>query len=192
MVSSCKKETSNQTQYYQGKISSSLHPYLFDVGSYWVYKDTANSNLDSIALKNVQRTTFVIGPSHPGQGYQGDEEYFDMEYLSSYSASYHEQLFGYVISKALYNGGYVFLSSKTKGDSLANALIVDVIDSIKIENNVYRNVTKMKITNDTYINGNFNFYYADSVGVIRKETIVNNTVTQTWNLIRYKAVLLKY
>src|SRR4051812_33282400 len=74
---SCKKVTNNEStyEYKHGKISSSLYPYLFNAGSYWVYKDTANGNLDSVALTDIQRTTFIIGPSQPGQGAKGDEEY---------------------------------------------------------------------------------------------------------------------
>jgi hypothetical protein len=193
---SCKKKvTDNQStyEYTHGKISSSLYPYLFNVGSYWVYKDTANSNLDSVTLTDIQRDTFIIGPSVPGQGPRGELEYFDTKYYSSYQASsYSEKLMTYVISRSLDHAAYIFLSGKGKGYSLENAKIVDVIDSIIIENAIYRNVTKMKITKSYYINGNFYFYYADSIGVVKRETITNDTVIQTWNLLRHNVTMYKY
>jgi len=195
-LDSCKKdieESNTNSSYipYQGsnhsKINSSLYPYLFNTGSYWIYKDSASLNFDSIALTNFLRTAYPI----PRQ--TGDVEYFDVTYFSSnISSSYHEQLFGNVISRSLYLGGFVFISNKRINDYVYNALIADVIDSINVENVVYRNVTKMKVSQDPYINGNFYFYYADSVGIIKKDSLVNDIVVQTWNLIRKNTSLYDY
>ncbi len=201
-LESCKKdrEESNTNSTYtpyqesnHSKINPTLYPYLFNTGSYWIYKDSASLNLDSIALTGLLRTSVPVPPSNPNQTNLGDLEYFDVTYFSSnISSSYHEQLFSNTISRYLYYGGFVFISSKRINDHLYNAVIADVIDSINVENVVYRNVTKMKVSQDSYINGNFYFYYADSVGVIKKDSLVNDTVVQTWNLLRKNTSIYDY
>jgi hypothetical protein len=49
----------------------------------------------------------------------------------------------------------------------------------------------MKIIGDQYISDDFNLYYADSVGVIKKEKTKNGTIIETWNLIEFKTVLFQ-
>jgi hypothetical protein len=191
---SCEKEKEEPTRIYSNyKISSSLYPYLFNENSYWIYKDTTTGNLDSVVLKQIGRSSYSIPPTSPGQGSQGSLEYFNFTYTSSYNGNtYDEQLFSSVISRSFIDGGFLFLSDRVIGDSLMNIKILDVIDSLSIENNTYFNVTKMRIKNDYYINGNYNYFYADSIGVIRKETLVNDSIVETWNLLRKNTSLFIY
>lgn len=192
-IISCKKEKEIKTSENHGKISQTLYPFLFDNGSYWVYIDTSTNSIDSVVLSAITKSTFNIPPSTPGQGSQGDEEYFNIKYYSFLSSGYYEeQLLGYVISRGLYNGGYTLLSSKRIGDKSNNAEIINVFDSLKIAGNTYKKVVKMKITKDYYIDSNYNFYYVDSVGVIRKEKTNNDSVIQVWNLLRFKINMFKY
>jgi hypothetical protein len=193
-VSSCKKDTEIKTKpFNHSKLNSSLYPFLFDVGSYWIYRDTSSNQIDSTILANISKSTFLMSPSAPGEGPQGDVEYFNINYFSFLNnESYDEQLLGYVISRGLYNGGFTLLSSKKIGDKSLNAEIINVFDSLKIEGNTYKKVVKMKITKDSYIDNNYNFYYVDSIGVIRKETTINDSIIKTWNLLRCKINMFDY
>jgi hypothetical protein len=172
-------------------ISKSLYPYLFSQGSFWVYMKTNSNDLDYISVISISRDYFYVPPSTPGQGIRAYEEFYTIRYSSSLTGFYDEQLFGYVISRGLYNGGFVFLSGKTIGDKRMNAELTDVIDTLTVEHKMYKQVTKMKIKSDQYIVGNFNLYYADSVGIVRKEKTENDSITETWNLIEFNTALVK-
>jgi hypothetical protein len=190
MLAGCQKESEN-TDYSHGRISQSLYPFLFDTGSYWIYKKANSNILDSTVVKSISKDTFIIGPFGPGQGNQGDEEYYNIQYLSfPANNTYDEQLLGYVISRGLYSGGFVLLSSKKIGDKSQNAEILDVMDSLTIEHKTYKTVVKMKVSQDEYIDQNYQLYYVDSIGVIKKEITGNGTVTETWNLLRFRTKLL--
>jgi len=190
MLTGCHKESKN-IDYFHRKISQSLYPFLFDTGSYWIYKKS-NSNIpDSTIVKSIIKSTFIVGPTSPGQGDQGDEKYYNIRYLSfPANNSYDEQLLGYVISRGLYSGGFILLSSKKIGDKSQNAEVLDVLDSLTIENKTYKTVVKMKVNKDYYVDQNYQLYYVDSIGLIKKEIMDNDTVTETWNLLRFKTKLL--
>jgi hypothetical protein len=190
IFSGCHKESKDK-DYFHRKISQSLYPYLFDTGSYWIYKKS-NSNIpDSTIVKSITKNTFIVGPMGPGQGDQGDEEYYSIHYQCfPANNTYDEQLLGYVISQGLYSGGFVLLSSKKIGDISQNAEILDVLDSLTIENRTYKTVVKMKVSQDEYIAQNYQLYYVDSIGVIKKEIMDNGTVRETWNLLRFRTNLL--
>jgi hypothetical protein len=186
----CRKEDEKKV-INTNKISKNLYPFLFDKGSYWIYKQINTGILDHLEVQTITRDSFGILPSFPGQGLQGYEEFYTINYSSTLAGSYNEQLLGYVISKGLYHGGFVFLSSKKIGDKSMNAELTDVIDSLTIENRTYKEVIRMKISEDQYFIGNYILYYADSVGLIRKEKIVNEAITESWNLIEFKTNLLR-
>lgn len=190
MLTGCNKE-SEYKDYFHHKISQSLNPFLFDTGSYWVYKKSNSDIPDSTVVKSITKNTFIVGPMGPGQGDQGDEEYYNIQYKSFPANNvYDEQLLGYVISRGLYHGGCVLLSSKKIGDKGLNAEILDVLDSLTIENKTYKTVVKMKVNQDQYIDQNYQLYYVDSIGVIKKEIMSNAIVTETWNLLSFRTKLL--
>jgi hypothetical protein len=190
MLDGCHKESEDK-DYFHRKISESLHPFLFDTGSYWIYNKSNTSITDSTVVKSITKNTFIVGPMGPGQGDQGDEEYYNIQYMSFPANNvYNEQLLGYVISRGLFSGGFVLLSSKKIGDKSQNAEILDVLDSLTIENKTYFTVVKMKVSQDEYVDQNYLLYYVDSIGVIKKEIMDNGTVTETWNLLRFMTKLL--
>lgn len=194
VFSSCKKEdetTSSSYTYY--KIKQSLYPFLFDYGSFWIYKDTITGNIDSISLTSITKHNVTIKPIVPTQGPQGEQEYFNIQYLSFPSNQIiEEQLMSDFISRGLINGGFTLLSSKTKGDKRLNAEITEILNSLKVEETTYYNVVKMKISKDNYIKNYCFYYYVDSIGIIKKEITSNNKVVNTSNLMRYKTNLYKY
>lgn len=193
LFAGCKKDEEATTVPHHGKISSSLYPFLFNTGSYWVYKDTITNSLDSTILTNITRGTFSLSPTMPGQGSQGDEEYFNLNYLSYPTNNiYSEEIFGSIISRGHTSGGITYISTKTIGDSIYNAKIENIIDTLNIEGQSYYNVIKMRIQADSYISSNYNFYYVESIGIIKKETITGETVTNTWNLLRYRTTVKPY
>jgi hypothetical protein len=186
----CRKEVGKKI-INTNRISKSLYPFVFDKGSYWIYKETNSGILDNLVVQTITRDSFAVLPTSPGQGIQWYEEFYNIKYSSSLTGSYDEQLLGYIISRGLYQGGYVFLSSKKIGDKSMNAELIDILDTLTIENKTYKGVVKMKILEDQYLTGNYNLYYVDSVGVIRKERTENEKITESWNLIEFKTDLFE-
>jgi hypothetical protein len=175
------------------KIDRTLYPFLFDQGTHWIYEkvnsdptDTVTVIRDSINVESITRDTLY--PAGEARSY----EYYTIKYFSSLTDSVpDEQLIGYVISRGLNSGGFLLLSSKKKGDKSMNAEIVNVSEEMKVENVVYKQVVKMKVLKDQYINDNYFFYYVDRVGIIKKEKVVNDTIRETWNLKRYTTRMFK-
>ena len=211
----CEKE---EQKYELVKIDDSLKPFLFDQGSYWVYtmypikadtivvqkdsisapkdsvifvRDTVNVLNDSVFVESIAKDT--INPVGMPRSY----EIYDIKYHSSLKDStYNEQLIGYVITKGQVNGGFVLLSSKKNGDKSLNAEIVNVSEEMKVENVTYKQVVKMKVVKDQFINDSYFLYYVDKIGVIRKEKLGLNvlkkdSVIETWNLKHAHVQLLK-
>lgn len=196
------------------KPEKSLYPFLFDKGSYWIYtkvqlkadtlktvpkdslsqpkdsivyvRDTINIPRDSVNVISIEKDTLYLS------GNVRYYEYYRIKYHSSFNnQTYEDYLYGYVISRGLNNGGFLLLTSKKSGDKSMNATVVGVMDEMKMEEKTYKQVVKMKVVKDAYISDDYFLYYADHVGIIRKEKTVKDTVRETWNLVNYKVSLLK-
>jgi hypothetical protein len=183
--------------YFHHKISKNLYPYLFDPGSYWLYNTSENDLIDSIYLDTFKIDTLYIGPSEPGQGPLGEEQYYELTYQSSLSGEYKEYLFGYVISRGFIYGGYIFISTNEIGDIRGNVKLKEIHDSLVINNKIYYDVKEMEIAKEYYVNyetGNMldpdsidsmNMFFVDSVGLVKKVIKENKTTIETWNLLNY-------
>lgn len=197
LFSTCKKDegtnaTPTTVQTYHGKINSNLYPYLFNTASYWIYKNTINNNLDSTVVKTISKNTYYLAPSGHGSN-PGDEEYFKIDYLSFPSQTvYSDHIIKTMISRALNSNAVTYISTNTVGNTIDNAKIEAILDTLSVEGKKYHHVTKMRIQATSYITQNYNFYYVDSIGIIKKETRNGDTIIDTWNLIRYQANLLHY
>src|SRR3954470_17256850 len=88
LLSGCAKDKLEDTSpdYHPDEhntIDENLYPYLFAAGSYWIYKDSATNNLDSVALMSSTEGELI---SKTGPGYSGYliyTQYFNLDYLSS-------------------------------------------------------------------------------------------------------------
>jgi hypothetical protein len=193
IFSTCKKEEVNPTISNHGKISSNLRAFLFETGSYWIYKDSITNSLDSTIVTSITKDKYVVLPSISGQGSPGDEEYYKINYLSFPTNSiYSEEIIGSIISQGHIHSGVTYIASKKGGETIYNAQIETVLDSFSVEGSQYHNVIKMRIQADNYISSNYNFYYVDSIGIIKKEKRIGETVSETWNLLRYNTTIKQY
>jgi len=189
ILMSCKKseEVTGGNHYY--KINESLHPMLFDVESYWIYKNNMTNIIDSIKLTEVEMDT--IGPFNLGNGYTSTYQAFNLKYSSKIFGEYSEQYVGYVISRGSTEGGYVYLSSHKIGDSTANAKITAIHDTLIVNNLIYENVVELNIKKDMYIEDELNLFYVDSIGIIKKEIKEDNIIQDTWELLNYNIKFLE-
>ena len=193
LFSACNKEDETTLNAIHRKISPDLQKYLFDSGSYWIYKDSSTTSIDSTVVTSISKDIFLLMPTAPGQGVSGDEEYFTINYTSFPSnTNYSEEIVGSIISRGHAQGGVTYISSNNVGETIYNAQIEDVIDSLIVEGHPYHHVVKMRIQSDNFISANYNFYYVDSIGIIRKETRIGESIAESWNLVRYEVSILPY
>jgi hypothetical protein len=186
LLSGCTKDQpedqypgSHPNEYYN--ISQDLYPYLFAAGSYWIYKDSATNNLDSIALLSATEGELI---SKTGPGYSGYLIYTQL-YNLNYFSSDTDSVFDDVLI-----GSQIRRNSPWGACLLGNGIQV-TLDSVLVEGVLHKHVIKVKedLNQDMLID--HNFFFVGGVGIIRKETVVNDSITDVKNLLRYKTSLMK-
>jgi len=191
LLSACKrKKDATPIEQSPEKISSGLYPLLFNINSYWVYRDTVSNALDSVALTDVNRSTYNVPPLNPGTGSQGTEEIFvNTLYSSHTNNTFHETYIGDVISIGDYSSGYIYLGGTTVGTNSGLTTLTAMIDSLTINNHTYHHVKKISLG----YSPNFKYYYwADYIGLIRKEIETNSIITERWDLQRNLNLIYPY
>lgn len=175
------------TQY--NEIHENLFSFLFEPGSYWIYSRNEHNMIDSIYL--TDQIVYNLSSVSVGQGNSIVNQEYKISYTSSLAGTYSEYLVGYIISRGSVSGGYIYLSSYQIGDVGANARIENIFDSLAIKETTFYNVVMMKITKDNYIETDMHLYYADSIGVIKKEILDGEQIIETWDLMSYNSILKK-
>ena len=184
----CKKEEIKGGSHLY-KLDENLYPMLFDKDSYWIYKNMDTNIIDSISLTEVTiDTTEYINIGH---GFTERFQTFNLRYRSSITGEYSELYLGWTIRSESEDGGYIYLSSFHIGDSLRNARISNIYDSILVGEKIYYDVVEMNIKKDKYIDNDMNLFWADSIGVLKKEIKENNYIQSTWSLMYYNIKYLK-
>lgn len=185
---SCKKDKVASIEQdnweYDTLISPDLIPMLFDSNSYWIYDNGLEK--DTVTLLSVVRGKGYIVPKQP------PKEVFYLDYSSSLFPNYSEIYFSGVISRNWTTSGFVYCVNVEVGESLQNVQFVERIDTLIVNAQEYYNVAKMKISQDETISNDMYLYYCNYKGVIRKEILSNDVVTDTWNLVEYTVNMYPY
>ncbi len=170
-------------------ISNSLKDYLFEKGTFWVYEEINTNLIDSLVITEV---THTFNPEIwiKGQRAFRAQEYYQINYESK-TLNYKtwDKYIGYVVVREGINWGndgqYIFLSSYNIGDDSQGAKIVNTLDTMEINNFKFSKVTKMLIMKNKFENDQptYYYYYANGIGIIRKEICLNDTsqVQEVWN-----------
>lgn len=184
---SCSKDSTLTGGYQHHKIDSLLHPMLFDTGSRWIYQEQFTGTSDTILLQHIEEDT--LGPYAAGNGHTASEQVLRLFFSSTETGEYFEEYIADLISQGNVAGGYVYLACRQIGLVSRNARIADIHDSLVINGVVYRQVVEMEIADDNFIKKNMNRYYVDSVGLVMKEVLFNNTIKEVWALSGYAVKL---
>ncbi len=194
LFSSCQKKD-EKPNFTHGKINPNLYSYIFDTGSYWIYKDTITNSIDSTIVTSIIKDVYLYPVTGPGQGHPGDEEYFYISCLTypANTVSYDVLMLSEIGTTApLWYGPIKYISTKNIGSTFQNAKIENIIDSLSVEGEMYYNVIKMQsLPNLSSTITNY-YYYVDNIGVIKKETLTGTILTGTWNLLRYNTIIKPY
>lgn len=164
--------------------------YLFQPGTWWVYRDLYDNSRDSIYIQSTDFYTinYTSPPSAPGQG----PTYYDFDtYEMKLQGSIHETSKYLLIMSSfetIFNPPWdkltVFSYDKNTDSTVNNFNRIAYYDSIQIQNNWYYNVAKTKIY--TYYNSccpipDLDYYYiSKEYGIIKKE--IANPIDSTYQI----------
>lgn len=195
LFSSCKKED-EKPAFTHGKLHSNLYPFLFDTGSYWVYKDTVTNMEDSMIVQSITKEIYNYPHGGPGEGSPGDEEYFEIIY-KTFPSEYlsYDELARVAIGTTRPHdyGPTKYVSGKEVGLTYGGATVEAVIDSMSVEGQMYHEVIRVKcLLHASSVLDYHKFFYVDHIGVIKREDYLDTTLVGTRNLLRYNAVMKPY
>ena len=150
-------------------IPTCLYNYIFNTGSYWVYKDTNTTLIDSTYVTSVD---YNWSSGKSGSGSCGvhisTTETIDTEYNSNVRSTFRESI---IVSSINTIYGQYFLCGITPKDSIVlstgtyyNVLDINYLDSVRL-------------------------FYKEGVGVIRRVEYNPPVDTTTYDLINYQVSL---
>jgi hypothetical protein len=193
---SCSTENSIRTEYRY--LTDVIKPFEFLTNSYWVFQNDSTGAIDSITVTGTEKDFCTIFPGAGGSTIVYGE-FFKMYYKSSYTQkSYNEYLLISEILQEGPGGGYCYSGQPIYAPGHSVGFVNDgmsVIESFPIlmlNGNLFKNVDKIKITkgeqrfpafdNDTYL------FFADSVGIIKKEIFNSLGNIESWSLLNCKLI----
>lgn len=188
---------SNRSFYYP--LNSALVTnYLYQSGTWWVYKDLTDNSRDSIYVTNSINSvfTFIESPSLPGQG----PKYHNYDsYEMILGGNTHETDRYYLFTdnfRTKFNLPYELTSIFTYNESVDSTVSdfnrVAFYDSIQIQNIWYYDVAKTKIY--TYYHSccpipDLDYYYiSKEFGIIRKEIANTDSTYKIYELVNKNIV----
>lgn len=176
---SCEKKEPEIVYYFDDSLSVDLYPMLFSEGSQWIYQDSASKRFDTVTVLSVKKDTSLYVTT----GLEYSSVCYKTELNSSISGAFNWFYIGYIISVNDESHDYIYLAGKKKNDSVLNAVLEKVVDTLIVGNTKYPDVVKMRIKSHTLIRQPMNLYFADSIGIVRKEIHTNSEMVEIWNLI---------
>ncbi|MCB2195383.1 MAG: hypothetical protein KQH79_05965, partial [Bacteroidetes bacterium] len=166
-------------------ISENLKKHFYPINSFWIFESNSGDK-DSVKFTRIEKEILDPIITH-GQVNVGYLETYKFHYYSTKKGYYWDQYIGSVIVRNgidWANGEYIFLSDSRIGASSDEATIDTIYDSYIVSDRTYRNVVRMRIVNFEFESGeDWYYYFADSIGIIKKEKLVNEPNNKIWNLI---------
>lgn len=210
---SCKKEKKKEPEPSNSVMldiypSDSLKQYIFKPGTYWIYKKTTSSDVDTVKVSSIREFNCTQGPCSV-HGLKVDTcrtyHWTIMELKSSFFANHRVLSFcKNTISTGVgtWCENYpIHLLNQNGGDSIGSPYIYVHYNyaTITVLSNTFSHVTKVKATNSTYnalgsvFNAptgynNVSFFLAKNIGIIRKEILVGPSQTDVWDLVAWNIV----
>ena len=147
---------------------------MFDEGSFWVYNNTQNTDLDSVVVENCQ---FEIDSykSGPGCGQSFNVvEFISTDFKSSLNGNY---------TRWMYNGLIAPEKLSPYENRLYDCSQMETIDQLSTPAGTFYFVQKIET-----INPDSKIFYKQDVGIIRKVVFDANQDSIVYDLIEYNCV----
>ena len=185
-----------QTEYHY--IQESIKPFEVKTNSYWVYKNDSTGVQDSVGVLSIETGMIWTIPQVHGQGGGTQSEYYKINLKSYLNSTLYNNFIINNIMKRDGGGTWgqegqpIYMANSAVGTSFNGMEISSKLNTLNINGITFNNITKIKITaanqyqqvfaNDTYL------YYVDTVGLIKKETVLGLNNIESWSIIRWKIV----
>ena len=188
LILSCKKKDEPCSPYnHIAYVSETLYPFLFDSISQWSYKEINSNKIDNVVVTKFEYSSdiwYAIGPG--GNCPDGTLIYFYKIYFSSDEFGESMWYVGFSeISLFLGYADVLYFTNFINGYQYHNATMEGTLDTLTVNGKLYKDVVKMKIEKDWSIEDDMILYWVDSIGIVRKEIKMNNTIVETWDLQSY-------
>lgn len=187
-------QTNHESRY--DYINALLKPYKFDIGSYWVYQNDTNGNLDSVVViavdSNFARMPVGSG-SHGGTTVYAQYINITMKSNASYQTYndclFYDQIIRSATSYNGYGGQRILYATADTSHTYCGTKLIARFPTMTINNHDFNNVMESKVTatlqefpifsNDTY------FYFSDSIGLIKRVIDLGSGNYESWSILRW-------
>ncbi len=152
---------------------------MFDTTSYWIYQNEQNLTYDTVRVSSViEKVRHVYGGSSGGNhSYSYNNQYYSSNVQGNFSDIFYASF--------ITRNNFIFpqiYSEQMFSDT--SRVFFPKLDSIYYSHNInglsFKDVKKLR----TELQKNHTLYFADYVGIIRREAMINNQ-TEIWNLKEY-------
>ncbi len=159
----------------QRPVFDCLNNLMFDTGSVWLYQDTGSSLQDQVSVLSWE--TY----SNKGQSLCGGfYEELKINYTSWLDGNYTET----------YNLNYIRWNASGYPKYFCDA--PNILDSLVVNGTTYFNVTEITDIDYPYVTPNVQYYWVDSIGIIRKVLYNGPSNITTYDLQSYQVNMLAY
>lgn len=148
---------------------------MFDTGSVWLYQDTASSLQDQVSVLSWE--TYSNKGQSPCGGYY---EELKINYAGWLDGNYTET----------YNLNYIRWGASGYPKYFCDAS--NILDSLVVNGTTYFNVTEITDIDYPYVTPNVQYYWVDSIGIIRKVIYNGPSSITTYDLQSYQVNILAY
>lgn len=177
-------------------LDTSMTPYKFKLGTYWVYENDSTFAIDSVIIDSVYSGFYGTYMPHGLTNYSeiykmyfqhfGTSEYYNQSLLGIYVFRNWTQSFPSFTAQP------VFVTNRPIGFSVQGMTIEGKLSSMNIGTSTFTEVDNVKISAvdqsvpvfiyDTHL------YFCDSVGLIKKETEISPGNIESWSLKRWNII----
>lgn len=183
---SCKKKSTHpcEGKYTDKHISISTYfdSYRFKEGTYWVYQNDATAEIDSQRVISTYIGQIVGGGGSMCGGISADE------YEITVSSFLTNTSFAYLIRGGGFSRTSIYNNSDLIGIFSGNDIKRPAdIPSMMINGTTFTNVRKVFV--EELDGESYNFYFVDSIGIVKWEVLDGSTVLESWSIKSWDAIL---
>jgi hypothetical protein len=156
--------------------------FKFLEGSYWVYRNDSTGVEDSVYVDSIADGEEPVGSDlmayhlmHFSHFPSGDE-HREILFLNYYSRARLDTLWSDYLTMYVVNG---VLHSSIPHELIANYTVAD---------HSFADVIHTTVDSSSYFPGQTEFYFSDSVGIIKRETLLSSGYRESFSVVRWNVV----
>jgi hypothetical protein len=184
----CKKQKST-TYYVDNEIKEWV---LFQKDSYWIYVNEKTQKQDSAYIKMIPREAVSLPWQESADCFEAyyyevtNSFFLDVGIQRDYDQSV-AKLTSFFPTEGPFPGLTSIILTNPLIDTTKNPALIQIIDTMVINNNIFTNVLHTRNTSNYYNHLQNDYYFAKNIGLVRY-SIKTNSFDSTWSLMRYHVI----